>query len=158
MTETRWLTDTEHTMWRRFREMRNVLDRAIEQQFGESGLSGADYEVLVPLSQAPDRRLRARDLGNAMNWDRSRLSHQIRRMEQRGLLSRTDCTTDGRGTFIELTDAGWETLAAAAPSHVETVREVFFDLLTAHEVEVLAAVSEKVTSHIATIRGSGTND
>ena len=101
MTEPRWLSEQEQRMWREFQGMRRHLDRALERDLMDrAALSAADFAVLVPLSEAPDRRLRARDLGRVLEWDRSRLSHQIRRMEQRELLTRSNCPTDARGTFI----------------------------------------------------------
>jgi DNA-binding MarR family transcriptional regulator len=149
MTEPSWLSDTEQRMWRAFQSLRMSLDRVLEQQLSsESGLSTADFAVLVPLSEAPDRRLRARDLGLQMGWDRSRLSHQIKRMEQRGLLERTDCPTDARGTFIQLTELGWSTIEAAAPFHVAAVRRHFVDLLTDDEVASLTVIAEKVRDHL----------
>jgi DNA-binding MarR family transcriptional regulator len=145
MSEPRWLTDTEQRMWRALHSLGPSLERVLEQSLdADAGLSGADFAVLVPLSEAPERQLRARDLGLTMGWDRSRLSHQIRRMEQRGLLVRTNCPTDARGTFIELTPLGWQTIEAAAPAHVETVRRYVFDALTADEVLTLTALAEKL--------------
>ncbi|UQX89156.1 MarR family winged helix-turn-helix transcriptional regulator [Jatrophihabitans telluris] len=149
MSEPRWLTDAEQSMWRGFQSMQITLGRALEQQLGESGLSGADFEVLVPLSEAEGHRMRARDLGRQMKWDRSRLSHQIRRMESRGLISRSNCPTDARGTFIELTEQGWATIVAAAPSHVATVRSLFVDVLDDADVTALTAITTKVNERLA---------
>ncbi|MGX7677834.1 MarR family winged helix-turn-helix transcriptional regulator [Jatrophihabitans sp. DSM 45814] len=159
MTDANWLNDSEHRMWRAFRSMHTSLDRVLEQEMSaESGLSSADFAVLVPLSEAPDRRLRARDLGLQMTWDRSRLSHQIKRMEQRGLIERTDCPTDARGTFIQLTEKGWRTIEAAAPPHVAAVRAYFVDLLTEDEIDSLTAISEKVHDKIAARAAEGVCD
>src|ERR1700709_882272 len=103
MTQTRWLTAQEQRMWRSFHQMRRALDRGLERQLADgAGLSTADFEVLVPLSEAQQRRLRARDLGRMVSWDRSRLSHHLRRMEQRGLVERLDCPGDARGTITPL--------------------------------------------------------
>ena len=157
-TETRWLTDEEQHMWRSLQTMWRTLDRAVERDLTDSsGLSGADFSILVPLSEAPDRKLRARDLGLFLDWDRSRLSHQIRRMEQRQLVARSNCPTDARGTFIQLTDFGWETIQAAAPSHVETVRSLLFDVLTPADVAVLTDISERVSARIAGVTGVQTS-
>nr|WP_205860927.1 MarR family transcriptional regulator [Planosporangium flavigriseum] len=131
-------------MWRAFHEMRRHLDKAIERQLADAGLSTADYNLLVPLSEAPGDGLRARDLASHVDWDRSRLSHQLRRMEQRGLITRRDCPTDARGTMIMLTPAGRRAVEAAAPGHVETVRRHFVDLLSPEEIDTLTAISTRV--------------
>jgi DNA-binding MarR family transcriptional regulator len=152
MTETRWLNNQEQRMWRGFQGMWRNLDRAIERDLMEgAALSAADFSVLVPLSEAPDRRLRARDLGRFLDWDRSRLSHQIRRMEQRELLTRSSCPTDARGTFIELTEHGWKLLQQAAPGHVLAVRANFFDVLTNADVVALEDISRRVSDRIGSL-------
>jgi DNA-binding MarR family transcriptional regulator len=152
MTETRWLNDQEQRMWRGFQGMWRNLDRAVERDLMDgAALSAADFSVLVPLSEAPDRRLRARDLGRYLDWDRSRLSHQIRRMEQRELLTRSSCPTDARGTFIELTEHGWELLQQAAPGHVQAVRANFFDVLTNADVVALEDISRRVNDRIGSL-------
>ena len=89
----------------------------------------SDYEVLVLLSEAPGGRLRMATLAEGLRWDRSRLSHHIRRMETRGVVARTDCPEDGRGSFVGITPAGRTTIEAAAPGHVRAVRELFIDAL-----------------------------
>jgi DNA-binding MarR family transcriptional regulator len=138
------LDQREARLWRAFYEMRRQLDRVIERQLTEAGLSSADYELLVPLSEATGDEVRARDLGRLVGWDRSRLSHQLRRMEQRGLLRRQDCPTDARGTMIALTAAGRKAVEAAAPGHVATVRRHFVDLLSPTEIDVLSDVAIRV--------------
>lgn len=139
-------------MWRDFQVMRRNLDRALERDLMDSaGLSSADFAILVPLSEAPDHRLRARDLGRFLDWDRSRLSHQIRRMEQRALVERSVCPSDARGTFVGLTESGWQTIQEAAPSHVETARVNFFDVLTAADVACLSDISRRVIERIASL-------
>jgi DNA-binding MarR family transcriptional regulator len=136
-------------MWRALYEMRRHLDRVIERQLAEAGLSSADYDLLVPLSEAPPGGLRARELGNLVGWDRSRLSHQLRRMEARGLLTRRECPTDARGTVVCLTPAGRAAIEAAAPGHVDTVRRHFVDLLSPEEVDALTAIATRVGERIA---------
>ncbi|GAA1790413.1 MarR family transcriptional regulator [Planosporangium flavigriseum] len=144
MSNPRWLDERAARMWRAFHEMRRHLDKAIERQLADAGLSTADYNLLVPLSEAPGDGLRARDLASHVDWDRSRLSHQLRRMEQRGLITRRDCPTDARGTMIMLTPAGRRAVEAAAPGHVETVRRHFVDLLSPEEIDTLTAISTRV--------------
>lgn len=138
-------------MWRGFIQLRHTLDQAIERQLADEGLSTADYELLVPLSEAPGHVLRARDLGRTVGWGRSRLAHQLRRMEQRGLVRRFDCPTDARGTMVELTPAGYDVIVAAAPGHVETVRRCFIDLLDAAEIKALTTIAAKVAAATAAL-------
>ena len=140
----RWLDEREAAMWRALREAWSGLEGALERQLTDAGLSGADYALLVPLSEADGDLLRARDLAVRVGWERSRLSHQLRRMEQRGLVQRSECSEDARGTMIALTAQGRAALEAAAPGHVEAVRRHFVDLLEPAEVEVLRAVFERV--------------
>ncbi|RJK94353.1 MarR family transcriptional regulator [Vallicoccus soli] len=136
-------------MWRAYLVMRRDLDGVVDRQLAQGGLSTADYALLVPLSEAPEGVLRARELGRDAGWDRSRLSHQLRRMEQRGLVERFDCETDARGTMVRLTAAGRDALTASAPGHVETVRRYFVDLLSPEEVAVLESVARRVSAAIA---------
>lgn len=147
--EPKWLDEDEARLWRAFVEMRRGLDVVMERQLGGAGLSTADYQLLVPLSEAPVPELRARDLGRIVGWDRSRLSHQLRRMEQRGLIRRRDCPTDARGTMIGLTPAGRTTVEVAAPGHVDTVRRYFIDLLSPAERETLTLVATRVRDALA---------
>jgi len=152
MTQGRWLNEQEQRMWRSFQGMWRNLDRTVERDLMDrAALSAADFSILVPLSEAPDRRLRARDLGRLLDWDRSRLSHQIRRMEQRELLTRSKCPTDARGTFIELTNHGWEMVQQAAPGHVQAVRANFFDVLTDADVVALEDIARRVNDRIASL-------
>ncbi len=149
MAQPQWLDERESKLWRAYLEMRSYLDLAIERQLAESGLSSADYRLLVPLSEAAAEGVRARDLGRDVSWDRSRLSHQLRRMEQRGLIQRRNCPTDGRGTMVTLTEAGRKAVELAAPGHVEIVRRHFVDLLSTAEIDVLTTIATRVRNNIA---------
>jgi DNA-binding MarR family transcriptional regulator len=152
MTETGWLNEQEQRMWREFQRMARNLDRALERDLMDhAGLSSADFSILVPLSEAPDHQLRARELVRILDWARDRLSHQIRRMEQRGLLIRGNCPTDARGTVIGLTEHGWTTLQQAAPGHVQAVRAHFFDVLTGADVAALDDLCRRVNKRIASL-------
>jgi DNA-binding MarR family transcriptional regulator len=145
MSEPRWLDDREAHVWQAHLAMHRELAAELERQLvRESGLSGAEYTILVPLSEAPDGVLRARELGAAAGWDRSRLSHQVTRMEKRGLVAREPCVEDGRGSMIRLTDEGRAAIEAAAPGHVAAVRRHFFDPLTAEEVELLGTLLDRI--------------
>lgn len=141
----RWLNEREARMWRAYLGMRRSIDQALDQQLAEFGLSSADYALLVPLSESADGVLRARELARAVGWDRSRLSHQLRRMEQRGLVTRFGCPSDARGTMIGLTDEGRRIVERAAPGHVATVRRHFVDRLTPEQVDQLAETCERVS-------------
>src|SRR3982750_3882992 len=113
-----------------------------------TGLSAADYEVLVNLSEATDGRLRPSELGAAIGWEKSRLSHQVSRMEQRGLVKRSACKTDARGAFVAITAAGRRAIEKAAPEHVEQVRRVFFDVLTPKQLDALTEISRAVARQL----------
>ena len=103
MAEPRWLDERKARVWQAYRDTQRELTGALERQLiRDSGLSGAEYAVLVPLSAAPDGLLRARELGSELGWDRSRLSHQISRMEKRGLVIREECSADARGSMVRL--------------------------------------------------------
>ncbi|MGH8793444.1 MAG: MarR family winged helix-turn-helix transcriptional regulator [Stackebrandtia sp.] len=149
MSEPRWLTDREQCMWRTYRDMYQRLESALGRDLtAESGLSNADYALLVPLSETPGLGLRPRELRRAVGWDRSRLAHQLRRMESRGLVEREECPADARGTVIRLTNAGRDAIEAAAPGHAASVRSYFVDLLTDDEIDTLRGVAEKVLARL----------
>jgi DNA-binding MarR family transcriptional regulator len=150
MAKPRWLDEDQARVWRAYRSLNQRLYAALEDQLlRDAGLSGADYTVLVPLSEAPGGILRARELGSEIGWDRSRLSHQVRRMEQRGLVVREQCSEDGRGSMVRLTDAGRKAIDGAAPEHAETTRRYFFDLLSNEELGTLATVFERLLENLA---------
>lgn len=141
----RWLDDHEQEVWRAYLDvMRLLMDRLQRQVSEDSDMSLGEYEVLVQLSEAPDRQLRMSDLAARMVHSRSRLTHTVGRMERRGLVRRDPCEEDGRGVLCRLTDAGFEILVEAAPGHVEAVRRAVFDPLSAADVEALGVAMEKV--------------
>ncbi|MEV4620306.1 MarR family transcriptional regulator [Asanoa sp. NPDC049573] len=146
MTEPRWLDPQERRLWRAYVRMQRAVEVALVRQLAESGISRTDYEVLVPLSEADDRTMRVRDLASWLGWDRSRISHQLRRMEQRGLITREDCVDDARGTMVRLTEQGYEITVTAAPGQVSTVRRVLVDLLDPREIDQLTAIAERVAA------------
>jgi DNA-binding MarR family transcriptional regulator len=147
--EPRWLDERQQHVWQGYLHMNQNLYAFLEQQIGgESGLSGPDYKVLHPLSEAPDGFLRARDLGTEIGFDRSRLSHHLTRMERRGLVAREECAEDARGLMVRLTKAGRRAIGEAAPAHAEAVQRCFFDLLSKDEIETLAAVFDRVLENL----------
>jgi DNA-binding MarR family transcriptional regulator len=106
-----------------------------------------DYQVLSTLSEARDHRRRLTELAARMQWSPSRLSHHVTRMQQRGLVTRADCTTDLRAAYVVLTDTGWDAIKAAAPDHVASVRAHLIDLLSPQEIAALTSIGEKVAAH-----------
>ena len=141
-------------MWRRYRDANQLLELAMERQLQrDASMSQSDYSVLVSLSEGSEQGLRARELGAALGWDRSRVSHQVRRMEGRGLVSKGECPEDGRGTVVTLTEAGAQAIAAVAPKHVEKVRELFIDELTPEEVGMLTDIFERVVQRVGKVDG-----
>lgn len=149
MAEPRWLDPREARAWRTFlvsqARLRARISRQLQQ---ETGLSEADYEVLVHLSEARDGRLRAFELGRATDWEKSRLSHHLTRMARRGLVSRERCPTDSRGSYVVLTGSGWETIRRAAPRHVEHVRHAFVEALGPEQLEELGALCQILIDHL----------
>jgi DNA-binding MarR family transcriptional regulator len=147
--EPRWLNDVEARAWRGYRRMRALLDLQLTRDLAaDSGLSDADYDVLSNLSETEGHSLRLKQLAEHMLWSTSRLSHQLTRMQERGLVSREESPADGRGAIIVLTEAGWETIQVAAPPHVESVRRHFIDLLSDEQIDVLGDVAETVVRHL----------
>lgn len=147
--KTRWLTQREMAGWGGFTMMRlKLLPHMARELQHRTGLSEADYDVLVALSEAPDDRLRLGELGERLEWEKSRLSKHFGRMSNRGLVVREDCLTDSRGAFAVLTKAGRKTIEAAAPVHVELVRRWFIDALTPAELDAMAAISAAVLDRL----------
>jgi DNA-binding MarR family transcriptional regulator len=131
MTTGTWLTAEEQHTWRTYLRMSALLPARLNRQLQRAcGLSLPEYEVLVQLSEAPEHRLRPYQLCEALNWEQSRLSHQLTRMQRRGLVTREECPADGRGAFVILETAGADAIRSAAPGHVATVRQLVFDRLT----------------------------
>lgn len=143
--EPRWLTDREQRAWQAYRRMFLLLNAQIARDLGQdSGLSEPDYDVLSTLGAAPGHRRRISELADRMLWSRSRLSHHLTRMEQRGLVTREECATDGRGAEVVLTPLGQRTIEAAAVPHVASVRRHFADRLTPEQIDAFSAIGEAV--------------
>ena len=154
MSEPRWLNDEEQATWRAYLRATHLLTVQLERELqADSELSHSDYEILVQLSEAPDRRLRMSELASFTQSSRSRLSHAVARLERLGWVTRASCPTDKRGAFAVLTDSGFATLAAAAPGHVEGVRTHLFDQLRADQVRQLREVFEAIADHLEPLVG-----
>jgi len=146
---TQWLSDDEQQSWRAFIAVLSLLPDRLGRDLGaDSGLSMADYDILVRLSDQPDRRIRMSDLADQTLSSRSRLSHQIDRMVKAGLVERESCDTDRRGMFAVLTEHGYDALVAAAPAHVASVRNHLVDVLGAEEFAALGRISATLRDHL----------
>jgi DNA-binding MarR family transcriptional regulator len=138
MPETHWLSPPQQRDWRAFVDgsvrLLDVLDQSLKSGHG---LSMAEYEILVRLSEAPDRKLRMAQLAAEASQSRSRLSHTCARLEAKGLVRRETCPSDKRGVLAHLTDEGFGALERAARDHVNTVREFFIDVVEPTELEAI---------------------
>jgi DNA-binding MarR family transcriptional regulator len=144
-----WLDEREQHAWRAYIEAyRRLLAHLGRHLQRETGLSDGDYAVLVNLSEAPGDRMRAFELGRAMQWEKSRLSHHLTRMAARGLISREECPSDGRGAYVVLTPAGRVAIEAAAPLHVREVRRLFVDALSGQQLDALAEISDTLRRQV----------
>ena len=140
----RWLTEEEQRAWRGLLRMTSQLNaRANRLLQEEYGISLADYEVLVALSEAPEGQLRVFEVADALAWEQSRVSHQLARMQRRGLITREGCASDARGAFAVLTAAGRAAIERAAPAHVEQVRQLVFDELSHEQVSALTEITTR---------------
>jgi DNA-binding MarR family transcriptional regulator len=152
---TRWLDPEEQRAWRGLLAMSAQLMARLNRGLQESsGLSLADYDVLVALTDVRDRSLRMTELCGILQWEKSRLSKQVSRMTARGLVRRREVEDDRRGAYVELTDRGRAAIEGAAPEHVELVRRLVIDPLTRRQVEALATIAHRVTDAI-TAEGAG---
>lgn len=146
----RWLNDNEDRAWRGFRRLFTVLEARLARDLADdSGLSMADYSVLSNLVEAEGRRWRSTALASHMEWSQSRLSHQIARMESRGLVERRLVEADGRGKMVVLTREGLNVIAAATPGHMGSVRAHMLDLLTDDQLTTLGDIADRVIDHVA---------
>lgn len=147
---TRWLSEDEQHSWRSWLAANLLVpDRLGRDLQEDTGLTLADYEILVRLSESPERRVRMSDLATQTLSSRSRLSHQIDRMEKARYVRRQECEDDRRGYWAVLTDHGWQTLVDAAPFHVESVRRRLVDVLTPEEFAELGRLNQKVIDALA---------
>ena len=147
--DTRWLDDDEQRTWRAFLTAQRLLfDRLERQVQRDAGIPMAYFEILVQLSEAPNRTLRMSQLADSSLTSRSRLSHAVARLEAAGWVRRRACAEDRRGAWAELTPAGLAKLEDTAPGHVETVRADLFDALTAAQQAALRDASEALVAHL----------
>ncbi|GAA3492044.1 MULTISPECIES: MarR family winged helix-turn-helix transcriptional regulator [Streptomyces] len=151
--DTPWLSDAEQCAWRTYLEASKLVMHGMEKDLQPFGLTNNDYEILVNLSESADRRLRMSDLAAATLQSKSRLSHQITRMEKAGLVRRENCESDRRGLYAVLTDEGGEVMQKVAPHHVASVRRHFIDLIEPADLDRLSTVLKPVARDLRDKRG-----
>lgn len=146
---TRWLSENEQASWRAWISASSTLNHQLSADLQrDHGITLADYEILVQLSEHPDRQMRMSELATATLSSRSRLSHQIDRLEKRGLVDRKDCELDRRGSFAVLTEQGWDAIVAAAPDHVASVRRYLVDLLSPADFAALGEACQQIADNL----------
>jgi DNA-binding MarR family transcriptional regulator len=146
----RWLDEREAAAWRGLQIMQMQLNATLARELAEqSDLSYPDYMVLVALTDQPDGRRRPFELGADLAWEKSRVSHHVSRMAARGLVARTDCPSDQRGSFVVITDRGRAAIESAAPGHVAAVRRYVIDRLAPAQLDALAEISAEVLAALA---------
>jgi len=148
-TDTKWLSETEHTTWVHLSAMLELLPAVLDSQLRrDADLTYFEYYVLAMLSEAPERTLRMSTLAAQTSATLSRLSHVVKRLGDRGLVERYCCPEDGRATNAQLTDSGWSALRDAAPRHVTTVREHVLDPLTPEQVDQLGVITAALLTRL----------
>ncbi|MFC4563446.1 MarR family winged helix-turn-helix transcriptional regulator [Nocardiopsis mangrovi] len=145
----RWLDADEQAAWDSFIRMQETLVGRLSRLVqADSGMSASDYLVLHKLTETDGRRMRILELAKHLEWEKSRMSHQTRRMMKRGLVAREECPDDARGAFIVATPDGCKAIETAAPLHVEHVRRLFIDALTPNQLRTLGRLSKRVSDHM----------
>ncbi|MFJ8234036.1 MarR family winged helix-turn-helix transcriptional regulator [Streptomyces sp. NPDC094448] len=157
MTEaSHWLSAAEQQAWRSFLRVQDkLLTRLARELQNDSGLSAADYGVLVNLTDVPEGRLPMLELARTVEWEKSRMSHHIARMEKRGLVAREECAGDKRVAFVAITPEGREAIEAAAPRHVAAVRRLVVAPLTPAELAMLGQISDRILEELEREPSSG---
>lgn len=144
----RRMTSGELAIWRSMLDTTAELRRVLGAQLQETGVSPADYQVLLALSEAQGRQLRSSELAASIDWERSRLSHHLGRMERRGLIRRNDCATDSRGAEVSRTDDGADAFRRAGAPHLRAIKKHFADALTPEQFEALADILQTLQNHL----------
>jgi DNA-binding MarR family transcriptional regulator len=158
MNDVQWLDEREARAWRGLQALQMRLTARLSRDLAAcSNLSYPDYTVLVVLTDQPEGRLRAFELGRVLGWEKSRVSHHVSRMADRGLVRRERCPSDQRGAFVAVTELGRKAIEAAAPGHVAAVRRHFIDLLSPAQLDALAAMCAVVLDALETDAGDGVN-
>jgi DNA-binding MarR family transcriptional regulator len=147
-TQPNWLSAEELEAWRNFSLMQMQLFARVASELIATGLSYQDYAILAGLSDHQGHTARLTELAETMGWEKSRMSHQLSRMEQRGLVTKSKCPTDKRGWFVTMTSEGHQAITDAAPDHVDVVRRYFIDLLSATELRTLTTIATNVLENL----------
>jgi DNA-binding MarR family transcriptional regulator len=143
--DVRWLDSTQQGAWRGLLALHAQLAARLNRDLQRtSGLSLSDYDVLVQLTDVADGRLRVLELGEALQWSKTRVSKQVSRMEARDLVAKEECAEDRRGAYVALTPTGRRAIEQAAPAHVELVQQLVFDVLSPDQVRQLATITQTV--------------
>lgn len=136
-------------IWRSYIETAEVLRTRLGSRMqSESSLSSGDYQVLLALSEAEGKTLRASALASGIGWERSRLSHHLGRMEKRGLIRRAPCVDDAHGIDVTLTTEGAEAFRAGSVPHLRAVRELFLDALSAEQLAQVEDLTDSLRTHL----------
>lgn len=155
----RWLTDRELRAWRSLQLMQMRLEGELARQLAtESGLSYSDYLVLVALTDRPEGRMRLFELAGVLGWEKSRLSHHVARMADRGLVAKEKCDSDRRGAYVVVTKPGRRAIDAAAPGHVAAVRRLFIDRLTPSQLDAVGEAADVVLAALEARREAAAQD
>ncbi|MGN7798971.1 MarR family winged helix-turn-helix transcriptional regulator [Leifsonia sp. 22587] len=142
------LTDHELVVWRSLLDTTGDLRRLLSAELQKVELSPGDYAVLLALTEAQGRTLRSSELADAIDWERSRVSHHLGRMEKRGLIRRTECPGDNRGALVVLTEGGLDAIRRASGPHLRAVKRLFADALSPDQLDALAGALDSIRSHL----------
>lgn len=149
-----WLSEDQQLLWRSWLRLNSLLPVVLHRELqADAGISLSDFEVLVALTDTLEGRVRVSDLARELNWERSRVSHHVTRMERRGLVERSECSDDGRGAWVVLTEHGRSAIERAAPGHARAVRRLIFDDLSPDELAVMSGVIDTVLGRLLTETG-----
>lgn len=144
-----WLSPEQQHAWRALLSMHTQLHARLGRELqATSELSYADFAVLVQLTDDQDDRERISELADHLQWERSRLSHHLKRMQARGLIERASCPEDGRGQYVSVTPIGRAAIEQAAPEHVALVRSLVFDDMSEDEMRVLTRINERILDRL----------
>jgi len=150
--ETRWLSREQQRSWRAYIVGTTLLTDTLDREMRQAhGLSLGEYEILVRLSESPERTLRMAQIAESMQHSRSRVTHTVSRMEKAGLIERCAAEGDRRGVEARMTEKGWKLLVEAAPTHVTGVREHFVDLATDEEFATMGRLMNAVADHLLAV-------
>jgi DNA-binding MarR family transcriptional regulator len=145
-----WLTDHQQHVWRALLQLTTRLPARLNRALvADSGITLADVDVLVGLTDVPAGRVRVSELARTLGWERSRLSHQVARMEAAGLVRREACEDDARGTYVAVTGLGRTALGSAVPAHVALVRRLVVDAVGPDDLERLGTVVDTILDRLA---------